>query len=102
MMGSIIVLNDMHVKGDAYNHVVSVDVFSWRWGCARSAALVCLGFLCRVSCARFLSLFGSGAFLSVCLLTVAHSCGVRLVHDQSLGFEGHSTCLGGEECQCRH
>ena len=52
-MMSIFVLDDMHVEGDADNHVVSVDVFRLGWGCAGLTSALALVSLCRVSCDFF-------------------------------------------------
>ena len=52
-MMSIFVLNDMHVEGDADDHIVSVDVFRFGWGCASFTSAEALVSLCRVSCNIF-------------------------------------------------
>ena len=61
-MVSIFVLDDVHVEGDADNHVVAVDVFRLGRGSALSASALAVASLCRVRSTFCWFLFGFGVF----------------------------------------
>ena len=113
-MMPIFVLDDMHVEGDADDHIVSVDVFRMGWGRALSTSAGALLCLCRVSCGFFWclldcgvflcgSLLDCGVFLCGSLLTCVYLwldlCGRILVQRQGLSGKGNGARLDSEECQ---